>query len=248
MRVQNSFIAARGVGEATERRLWQDGVTHWDEFDGTGRGIGDATAENIHQFIADARTALDDGNTRFFGDVLPNNAMWRLYENVADDVAFFDIETTGFSKRTSDVTTVSVHRNGDTTTLVRGDDLTSERLADALDASLLVSFNGKRFDAPFLEHNFGCELDAPHLDLLYLCKRLGLEGGLKAVETDLGIGRDGMDVDGREAVRLWYQYERGDEAALDRLVEYNRYDAQNLETLLNTVSTRLHEDVFACHL
>jgi uncharacterized protein YprB with RNaseH-like and TPR domain len=248
MRVQNSFIAARGVGDATERRLWQDGVTHWDDFDGTGRGIGDATAENIRRFIADARTALDGGDTRFFGDALPNNALWRLYENVADDVAFFDIETTGLDKRASDVTTVSVHRGGDITTLIRGDDLTSERLADALDASLLVSFNGKRFDAPFLEYNFDCEFDAPHLDLMYLCKRLDLSGGLKAVESDLGIDRGGMDVDGREAVRLWHRYERGDEAALDRLVEYNRYDAQNLQTLLDTVADRLHENVFACHL
>jgi len=110
-----------------------------------------------------------------------------------------------------------------------------------------VSFNGKRFDQPFVEHNFDVSVDAPHLDLMYLCRRLDLTGGLKQIERDLGIDRDGMDVDGREAVRLWHRYEDGDEAALDKLVEYNRYDTQNLQTLLDTVAGRLHEDVFESH-
>ncbi|MFB6220017.1 MAG: exonuclease, partial [Halolamina sp.] len=32
MRVENSFIPVRGVGEATERRIWAENITHWDEF------------------------------------------------------------------------------------------------------------------------------------------------------------------------------------------------------------------------
>jgi uncharacterized protein YprB with RNaseH-like and TPR domain len=247
MRVENSFVPAPGVGATTERRLWEHGVTHWDEFEGDGPGIGSVTAENIYAFIDEARAALDDGDTSYFADAFPNNALWRLYENVAGDVAYFDIETTGLDKRTSYVTTVSVHHCGETTTLVRGDDLTAENLADLLDASLLVSFNGKCFDAPFLEHEFDCAFDAPHLDLLYLCERLDLTGGLKQVERDLGIDRDGMDVDGREAVRLWHRYESGDEAALDRLIRYNRLDTRNLEALLETVTERLHEHVFEPH-
>jgi len=247
MRAENSFIPAPGVGETTERRLWEHGVTHWDDFDASAPGVGEKTAASVHSFIEDARAALDDRDTGFFAEALPNNALWRLYENVADDVAFFDIETTGLDKRGSDVTTVSVHHAGDTTTLVRGDDLTSENLADLLDAALVVSFNGKRFDQPFLEHNYDVAVDAPHLDLLYLCRRLDLTGGLKQVEQDLGVDRGGIDVDGREAVRLWHRYEGGDEAALDRLVEYNRYDARNLETLLDAVSGRLHDEIFAPH-
>ena len=250
MRVENSFLPAPGVGERTERRLWETGVTHWDDFDGDGPGVGDATAENIYSFIDDARRALDDGDTGFFADVLPNGELWRLYENVAEDAAFFDIETTGLDKRASKVTTVSVHRGGDTTTLVRGSDLTDERLRELLDAPMVVSFNGKRFDAPFVEHNFDVSVDVPHLDLMYPCRRLDLDGGLKQVEQDLGVAREGVeDVDGREAVRLWRRYEnRNDEAALDRLVEYNRYDTQNLQTILDDVAGRLHRDVFEPHV
>ncbi|MGB9986275.1 ribonuclease H-like domain-containing protein [Salarchaeum japonicum] len=249
MRIENSFIAADGVGEKTERRLWQDGATHWDEFDPSL--VGEKTGDRIQSYIRDARRALDDGEYRTLAETLPSGSLWRLYENIRDDTAFFDIETTGLDAATNDVTTVSVHRGGDTTTLVQGRDLTVDALERELaDASMVVSFNGKRFDQPFLESNFDLDLDTPHLDLMYLCKRLGLSGGLKSIEQDLGVGREGVeDVDGREAVRLWKRYDRhGDDAALDRLVKYNRLDTENLRIILDDVTGRLHDDVFAPHV
>jgi len=81
---------------------------------------------------------------------------------------------------------------------------------------------------------------------MYPCRRVGLTGGLKAVEEALGVARsDEVDeVDGSEAVRLWHAYEDGDTAALERLVEYNRYDAENLRAVLDAVHDRLHAEVF----
>lgn len=249
MRIENSFIPVHGVGESTERGLWRDGVLRWDEFH--PRYLGAKTGERVESFIAEASEHLDDGNTRFFGEHLPSGELWRLYENVRDDAAFFDIETTGLSPRSSSVTTVSVHRDGNTETFVQGQDLTTNALRNALgDASMLVSFNGKCFDQPFLEHHYDVDLDIPHLDLMYTCRRLDLTGGLKQIEHDLGLGREGVeDVDGREAVHLWYRYERsGDEAALDRLVKYNRFDTENLRELLENVHGRLRADVFEPYL
>lgn len=250
MRIENSFIPARGVGEATERGLWRDGVVTWDDFH--PRHLGGKTGARVEDFIAEASERLDDGDTAYFGETLPSGELWRLYGNVRDDAAFFDIETTGLSPHASHVTTVSVHRDGETKTFVRGQDLSGAALRESLgDASMLVSFNGKRFDQPFLEHHFDVDLDSiPHLDLMYPCRRLDLTGGLKRIECDLGLDRDGVeDVDGREAVRLWHRYERrGDEAALDRLVEYNRYDTRNLEALLQSVHRRLRADVFEPYL
>ncbi|MEE6211468.1 ribonuclease H-like domain-containing protein [Salarchaeum sp. III] len=249
MRIENSFIAADGVGETTERRLWQDGATHWDEFDPSL--VGEKTGERIQSYIRDARRALDDGDTDALAETLPSGSLWRLYENVRDEATFFDIETTGLDAATNDVTTVSFHRGGDTTTLVQGRDLTADALERELSKSaMLVSFNGKRFDQPFLETNFDLDIGTPHLDLMYLCKRLGLSGGLKSIEKDLGVSREGVeDVDGREAVRLWKRYDqREDDAALDRLVKYNRLDTENLRVILDDVTGRLHDDVFARHV
>ena len=247
MRIENSFIPVRGVGAKTERKLWRNGITHWDEFEPDA--VGEKTGERIESFIARARESLDTGDTRFFAERFPSDSLWRLYENFKRDACYFDIETTGLSPRSSKVTTVSLHRGGETRTLVRGQDLTREALAEEFaDASMVVSFNGKQFDGPFLEGEYGVMIDAPHLDLRYLCGQIDLSGGLKEIETELGIGRDGVDIDGREAVRLWHRYEAGDEDALERLVEYNRFDTRNLETLLDIVHPRLRDDVFTPHL
>ena len=246
MRLENTFVGARGVGEKTERSLWQQGVTHWDDIeDGV---LGGTRGQRLRSYVEEARPRLDDGDADYFAETLPGRCAWRLAENFREEACFFDIETTGLDQHSSVVTTVSCHRAGETRTYVQGQDLTADALEEELsEASLLVSFNGKRFDLPFLEHHYDLGVETPHLDLMYPCRRLDLTGGLKRIEGALGIGRE-SDVDGREAVRLWHQYEGGDEDALERLVHYNRLDAANLETLLDRVCTRLDRQVFEPHV
>lgn len=243
MRIENSFIPVRGVGTKTERRLWEHGITHWDDFDGSV--VGDTTAERIYDFLDEAAPRLADGDARYFDSTFPSKERWRLYENFRDSTCFFDIETTGLDAARNDVTTVTFHRGGETTTLVQGDNLTADALHEQFDpADLIVTFNGKRFDVPFLEQSFDLAIDVPHVDLMYPCKRLGLTGGLKQVEKDVGIDRDRPDLSGRDAVRLWRQYERGDDDALDTLVSYNRDDTENLRTLMDQVTGSLHDETF----
>ncbi|SDC27040.1 ribonuclease H-like domain-containing protein [Natrinema hispanicum] len=247
MRIENSFIPVRGVGETTERRLWENGVTHWDEFDGSV--VGSTLADRIETFIDEGRTHLDRGNVSVFAEALPAASRWRCYENVSDETCFLDIETTGLSAETNDVTTVSLHQDGETKTFVKERDLTSHRLTRELEeAALLVTFNGQRFDVPFLETCFDVTIDVPHVDLMYPCKKIGLDGGLKPIEQELGIDRDMPDISGRDAVRLWREYERGDDGALETLIEYNRADTANLEPLMEIVADRLHERVFEAAL
>ncbi|ELY69720.1 ribonuclease H-like domain-containing protein [Natrinema versiforme] len=243
MRIENSFIPVHGVGEATERRLWENGITHWDEFDGSV--VGATLSDRIETFIDEGRTHLDRGDVSVFAEALPAASRWRCYENVRNETCFLDIETTGLDAACNDVTTVSLHRGGETKTFVKGRDLTSDRLERELDeAALLATFNGQRFDVPFLETCFDIDVDVPHVDLMYPCKKLGLDGGLKAIERDLGIDRDMPDISGRDAVRLWHEYEAGDESSLETLIEYNRADTRNMEPLLEIVTDRLHENVF----
>jgi len=243
VRIENSFIPVDGVGERTERSLWESGVTHWDAFDQST--VGARQAENIESFIADAAERLDDGDARFFREQFPSGSHWRCYENFREETCFLDIETTGLDQHRHDVTVVGVHSPGETEVMVAGRTLTAERLQRRLDdAKLLVTFNGKRFDVPFLETAFDIDIDVPHVDLMYPCRRLDLTGGLKAIEAETGIERDRPDLSGEDAVRLWREYERGDESALETLVSYNREDAANLETLADVVAESLHEDLF----
>jgi uncharacterized protein YprB with RNaseH-like and TPR domain len=243
VRIENSFIPVDGVGEQTERSLWETGITHWDAFDRSA--VGARQAENIESFIADASERLDDGDARFFREQFPSGSHWRCYENFREEACFLDIETTGLDQQYHDVTVVGVHSPGDTDVMVAGRDLTAERLQRRLDdAKLLVTFNGKRFDVPFLEESFDVDVDVPHVDLMYPCRRLGLTGGLKAIEEETGIERDRPDLSGEDAVRLWREYERGDDGALETLVSYNRDDTENLRLLADHVTDLLDSDVF----
>ncbi|MWG35718.1 ribonuclease H-like domain-containing protein [Halomarina oriensis] len=246
MRIENSFIPVQGVGETTERRLWEQGITHWDEFERDA--VGEVTGERIASFIDEGRDHLASGNAQFFDAAFPSQHRWRLYEDFREGACFFDIETTGLSHHRDQVTTVSLLHDGEVRTLVNdpdpvvGEPLTRETLREALDAPLLVTFNGTTFDVPFLETSYDLDLDVPHLDLRYACGRVGLSGGLKAIEKDVGIERDRPDISGRDAVRLWHEYEGGSEDSLETLVSYNRDDAVNLRTLMDDLSRTLHDD------
>lgn len=242
MRLENSFVLFPGIGEKTEQKLWKNDLTHWDDVLNCSSAPARCPDTEI---MEKAKKNLEAENSMYFGSQLPNNEQWRMYRNFEDSFCFFDIETTGLDPEKNKVTTVSFHRNGEDTTLVRGEDLTSEKLQEEIfSSSAFVSFNGKRFDQPFLEKNFDIQMNKPHIDLMYLCRNLGISGGLKEVEKKLEIQRELEDIDGREAVRLWKQYSRhGDDKALEKLKKYNRYDARNLQQLLETVHTQLKPDI-----
>ena len=245
MKAENSFIFIPGVGQKTEKNYWKDGLTHWDHLKDSGK-LSDEKKTHLEK----AEKNLEVGNSVFFKDKFPNKSLWRIYENFSTQTCFFDIETTGLDQRKNKVTTVSFYRDGESKTLVRGQDLTRERLEEEFfESKMLVSFNGKRFDAPFLEHNFDLNIETPHIDLMYPAKRIGLQGGLKKIEKDLSIQRELEDIDGREAIRLWKKYEKnGDEEALQKLVRYNQYDAENLQDLTEIIVERLEREVYRPHI
>lgn len=249
MRLENSFVLAPGIGEKTEKKLWKNGINHWDQIS-ESEILGESRLQKILNFLEKARKNLEVGNTVFFGDKMPSREHWRLYRNFSNDACFFDIETTGLDPKKNEVTTVSFYRDGEDRTLVKGKDLTAENLKNEIfESGMLVSFNGKKFDQPFLEKNFDLTIQKPHIDLMYPCRRLGLTGGLKKIEQQLGVNRELEDIDGREAIRLWKRYSRkNDEEALEKLVRYNRFDARNLETLLEEVHSRLTQNCYRCYV
>jgi uncharacterized protein YprB with RNaseH-like and TPR domain len=129
--------------------------------------------------------------------------------------------------------------------LVKGENLSAESLSRALAPyKYLITFYGAVFDVPYLRRALpGFELNVPHFDLCFGAKKTGLKGGLKRIETKLGIERDeetkGMD--GYDAVILWNEHLRGNPRALELLVKYNREDTVNLRGIADTVYSRLRE-------
>jgi uncharacterized protein YprB with RNaseH-like and TPR domain len=67
---------------------------------------------------------------------------------------------------------------------------------------------------------------------MYDCWKNNLYGGFKVVERQLGIKRRLKEINGYEAVRLWWKYVNDyNEDALTTLLEYNREDVVNMKTL-----------------
>lgn len=98
----------------------------------------------------------------------------------------------------------------------------------------IYSYNGRRFDLPFIEVKLGIDLAdlVRHTDLMYDCWKKDLKGGLKVVERILGIGRKLQGVDGYIAVQLWWKYvNHNDKRALHTLLDYNKEDVVNLKVL-----------------
>jgi uncharacterized protein YprB with RNaseH-like and TPR domain len=224
--LRHTFCHLPGVGESVERRLWARGLTTWDA----------ALAAPGHRLPADELRASADhyqrGNPAWFAALLPAAQLWRLFADFRDACAYLDIETTGMGPAAS-VTTIALYDGRAVRTYVRGRNL-DDFPRDVANYRLLVTYNGKSFDLPFLERDMGCRLAQAHIDLRYVLAALGYRGGLKGCERQLGVGRPGMeDLDGFAAVLLWQEHRRrGDAAALETLLAYNVQDVLNLEPLM----------------
>ena len=231
-----TFQHLPGVGAVTEAKLWRSGVTDWSDLRRRRGELGLATTVEgrLDRELSASERAYAERDAAWFGHRLPEGEHWRLYPEFARETAFLDIETTSLSPYEGIVTVVGVHGGGSTRSFIAGENL-EELPAYLRRFPLLATFNGRRFDVPFLSVAFPALEPPPVLmDLRFLFYRLGVAGGLKRIEERLGIGeRAGVQgIGGLDAVRLWQQYRRGDRTALDTLVRYNRADTVNLEPLL----------------
>jgi uncharacterized protein YprB with RNaseH-like and TPR domain len=242
--IESTFILLNGIGEATERKLWDCGVATWQAFLGTPSlpGIGRERKNLYDQDLSRAIQHFGDDDARYFAGCLKPRDQWRLYHWLRTRAVYLDIETAGGPF--GDVTVVGLYGDGRMTSLVRGDSLTQDRLrAELARYDLLVTFFGSAFDLPYLRSTYPrLVIDQPHIDLCFLARRVGLRGGLKQIEPMAGIERPPplRGLDGWDAVRLWNRWRYGhDSAALELLLAYNEADAMNLKPLADFLYDQL---------
>jgi len=178
--------------------------------------------------------ALLRGDVYFFKKLLPEMQLWRVYPEFRKKTAFLDIETTGIGEGKDYVTVIGLFDGEKTHFFIQGKNI--EDFTKAIRRySLIITYNGEKFDLPFLKATFN-KLDFPqvHIDLRYLLKRLGYSGGLKKIEKMVGIERSKMvkNLNGYDAVILWNRYLDGEPEALKLLLNYNREDVVNLKYLM----------------
>ena len=162
---------------------------------------------------------------------LSSTEPWRIFPHYRNSTAYLDIETTGLEDY-AEITTIALYDGNEIFTYINGRNL-DDFVEDIKKYQVIISYNGKSFDIPFLERFFDIRLDHAQIDLRYVLARLGFKGGLKGCEKQLGLDRGNLDgVDGYFAVLLWHQYiNNKDERALETLLAYNIEDTVNLERL-----------------
>lgn len=148
---------------------------------------------------------------------------------------YVDIETTGLDKQFHYITVIGAldPETDEIVQLVQTRNLYKRNVRELFrNKELVVTFNGSGFDLPFIMHHFpGCMMCPTHRDLMVLGWHLGLKGGQKKLEEKFNLRRNSGISNGRQATRLWKQYIKGDEYALEKLLEYNREDVSNLKKL-----------------
>ena len=151
--------------------------------------------------------------------------------------AYLDIETTGLSPWESEITVIGYYICSGLETKsfqLVGMDITKVDILNTLEGvDTIYTYNGKRFDLPFIHHHLGVNLEElfEHCDLMFNCWESGLYGGFKRVEELLDISRQLKGLSGRDAVVLWYRYQAGQLEALETSLAYNREDVTNLKHL-----------------
>jgi uncharacterized protein YprB with RNaseH-like and TPR domain len=232
--LRNTFCHVPGIGPKTEGLLWHAGILDWDAaLRRLSIPLSAAKAASLQRVIRESGDRLQNDDARYFCRHLPSHQVWRLFPEFRHSVAYVDIETTGLGGPSDYITTIALYDGQSIHTYVQGQNL-ADFGRDIGRYQLLITYNGKGFDVPFIRNDLGIEMPHAHIDLRYVLASLGYRGGLKKCERTLGIDRgDLVDIDGYFAVLLWRDYRTGSNPrALETLLAYNVLDVVNLETLM----------------
>ncbi len=231
--LKNTFQHIPGIGAITEEKIWDLGILSWDSF---RHPYPDMLPEGkisiIERYLKESEKHLSKNDPAYFSGLIPSGLQWRMFPEFRDLAVYLDIETTGLGYYDS-ITTIALFDGRSISWYVNGQNL-DDFVKDIFKYRLIISYNGKSFDIPFIERFFSIKLDHAHIDLRFVLSSLGYKGGLKACETALGIDRgDIKGIDGFFAVLLWNDYLKNEnQKSLETLLAYNIEDVVNLEKLM----------------
>ena len=235
--LEATFLHSRGIGRTTELKLWEEGARSWEQYlsqPETSWPLSPMQRTMLTETAEQSIERLDEEDFAWFAEALPAAEHWRAVPAFGHRMAFVDIETNG-GMEPGDLTVVGVFDGRRMSHFVQGDNL--HKFPESLDeAAIIVTFFGTGFDLPFLRRAFpSLPMPQLHVDLCYMLRRLGLRGGLKSIENQMGIRRSNSTtgLSGMDAVRLWREYQSGRSRSLDTLLAYNAEDVRNMSDLLS---------------
>lgn len=230
--LEHTFCHIQGIGEKGEQRLWDAGIDSWATALDTPLPLSPTLSDAVRKGAEISLQHFERRNPLYFFHTVPSHHLWRLFPAFRNTIAYLDIETTGLGHSDA-ITTMVVYDGNAIYPYVQNDNL-SQFCTDCRRYQLLVTYNGKTFDLPFIRRYLNLPMRQAHIDLRYVLRGLGYRGGLKACERQLGVNRGELeDIDGYVAVLLWADHTRNNNArALETLLAYNTEDVLNLEVLM----------------
>jgi len=232
--LKNTFLHIPGIGIKTEKRLWKSGIYSWDLFlNHRKTDISPKKLNTMSECLKESKNQMASLNPNYFAELIPASHHWRFFPEFRNATVYLDIETTGLSRYYETITTISLYDGQSIFYYVKDQNL-NDFPEDIKQYKVIVTYNGKSFDIPFIERYFNIQMNQAHIDLRYILASLGYKGGLKSCETQLGFNRgDLTDIDGFFAVVLWYDYLKNrNDKALETLLAYNIQDVLTLEMLM----------------
>jgi uncharacterized protein YprB with RNaseH-like and TPR domain len=177
--LKNTFVHIPGLGLKSEQRFWCSGIHSWEDLlRGYLTHFSQKKTDFLKRGIEESLEHLSRNNPNYFGDRLPSNQSWRIFPEFRESIAYVDIETTGLDAWSNQITTIALYDGKSVSTYVQGQNL-DEFTKDIQKYKVIVTYNGKCFDVPFIASNLGIQLNQVHIDLRYLLRSLGYVGGLK---------------------------------------------------------------------
>jgi len=240
--IRNSFIFLDKIRHKTEQKIWKQGISCWNDFlDAENvKGLSKKRKDKFDLKLLEARRKLLQDDAEYFASLFPSNEHWRLYEQFKNEAVFLDIE--------GNVSVIGLFDGYETQTMVRGFNFDKRLLQKMISKyKLLVTFNGSSFDLPAIKRYFNFDFKIPHVDLRFVCQRIGLTGGLEQIERKLGVKRKEEtfkdEIDIAFLWRRWWM--TGDRKYIDLLVQYNEEDIVNLKPIAEYAVKELWKTVRA---
>ena len=225
-----TFSHLPGISTRGEESLHTLGIRNWNAFLRTPhiKGIGAKRKLILDTHLrADTRALENHEWSRFH--TWPKKLHHRALPHL-DRILYLDIETYGVKSRTITIIALSDSEN---VRILEGttDQETLARIIAGFEA--IITYNGNRFDLPYLKRIHHTLTFPFTIDLEPLCAQHGLTGGLKHIETHLGIEREEKLIGG-DPLDLWRRYRAShDEHYLDILTAYASQDVLSLPIILD---------------
>lgn len=230
--IQSSFCCFKGLGHSAEQKIWELGCLSWDRINVLPeKTLSPKKMDLLTLEITQAKSALKAGMAEYFINRFKPGDQIRVFKDFQAQSAVIDIETTGLT--TKDViTTIAVMKGRKIHVFINNMDL-PDFLSVLKDVKLVITFNGARFDLPFLRRHFSIDMNIPHLDMMPILRNMGFTGGQKKCEHRFHLTRNNSQgISGIHAVDLWRRWQqKNDISALKQLTFYNAEDVFMLEKI-----------------